>query len=439
MANINYEMTPDSIQIFTEDGEIILLSKGDKNFKAVRELIFQTDGQVETNRFYETLYFTPYANLHLLSDRIAYDGTYLRFDGEPVHSTLAEYIIELHLSKNPQVNAFVNFMENLMNNPSENSKNELYNWINTLKARGEKLTINPAGMLIAYKGVLIDEEGDPASINSGPGYVNGTAQRGHLKNTVGSVLSVDRAYVDSDVNVGCSRGLHAGTWDYAHGFAQGLTLMVEINPRDVVSVPADCSWQKIRTCRYTVVEVMQAPETLPVTRGSYNWEDDEWEEWVEEYGFDEEDAEIYVNSGYSFDEAVRIELNGGLDEEDNHSLADWQELDFTNEQISLFKEHGVTFDEAASGDYDKSILEVSEEGDLDSWLNLGFTMREVRILKNSGVSYEDASVDNFDPYLLNTVEKVSDSDTPSKGKKKKKGKKKGKKNKAKEISESPKF
>ncbi len=441
MAKLNYEMSQDSLQVFFENGDIELINRGEKNFEAIRELIFQNDGDVDVNRFYETLHFTPYANLHLLSDRISYDGANLRFDGAVVHSALAEYIIELHLTKNPQATAFVNFMENLMNNPSESSKAELYNWINTLKGRGEKLTINPAGMLIAYKGVLIDSEGEPASINSGPGYVNGVAQRGHLKNTVGSVLSVDRAYVDSDTNVGCSRGLHAGTWSYAHGFAQGMTLMVEINPRDVVSVPNDCNFQKLRVCRYTVVEAMDAPETLPVARGSYDWDEEEWDEWVEEYGFDEEDAEIYVNRGYSFDEAVRIERSGGLTDDDNHSLAEWRELDFTDEQIAILQDNDVTFEDAANGDYDESILEVAEKGDLDSWLALGFTMREVRLLKNAGVSYEDASLENFDVSILANVEtvKVSSGEAAKAKKKNKKNKKKNKKNKAKNISQSSQF
>jgi hypothetical protein len=56
--------------------------------------------------------------------------------------------------------------------------------------------------------------------------------------------------------VGCHTGLHAGTWDYATTFSGDTLLLVKVNPRDVVSVPTDCNWQKIRTCRYTVVDVV---------------------------------------------------------------------------------------------------------------------------------------------------------------------------------------
>jgi hypothetical protein len=34
---------------------------------------------------------------------------------------------------------------------------------------------------------------------------------------------------------------------------------VSVNPRDVVSVPKDCGYQKLRTCRYTVLDAVRNP------------------------------------------------------------------------------------------------------------------------------------------------------------------------------------
>jgi hypothetical protein len=66
-----------------------------------------------------------------------------------------------------------------------------------------------------------------------------------------------RDQVQFDPGVGCHTGLHVGTFEYAAGFAQGALLEVVVNPRDVVSVPTDCGAQKMRTCRYTVVGLLE--------------------------------------------------------------------------------------------------------------------------------------------------------------------------------------
>jgi hypothetical protein len=45
-----------------------------------------------------------------------------------------------------------------------------------------------------------------------------------------------------------------GSHEYANSFkGSGRMLVVKINPKDVVSVPGDCSHQKLRTCRYEVI------------------------------------------------------------------------------------------------------------------------------------------------------------------------------------------
>ena len=63
-----------------------------------------------------------------------------------------------------------------------------------------------------------------------------------------------RNAVCDDANIGCSYGFHAGSLEYAKGYGSGGHLMVvEIDPRDVVSVPLDCDQQKLRTAKYKVV------------------------------------------------------------------------------------------------------------------------------------------------------------------------------------------
>jgi hypothetical protein len=55
---------------------------------------------------------------------------------------------------------------------------------------------------------------------------------------------------------GCSVGLHVGTYDYASNFTLNV-LEVHVNPRDVVSVPTDSNWAKVRCCRYVVIKEVE--------------------------------------------------------------------------------------------------------------------------------------------------------------------------------------
>ena len=70
-------------------------------------------------------------------------------------------------------------------------------------------------------------------------------------------MEFSRSKVVANSSIGCAVGLHAGTHEYASGFAQGKLVLVKINPRDVVSVPTDCDAQKLRVCRYEVLEEVQ--------------------------------------------------------------------------------------------------------------------------------------------------------------------------------------
>jgi hypothetical protein len=155
-------------------------------------------------------------------------------------------------------------MEKIYQNPNKHSRENLYDWLNA-----HDFTINSEGNLLGYKGVRKDF----GSISQGPGIVDGQPMNGSLPNKPGSILEMARSAVQHDPSVGCSSGLHVGTWDYASGFGP-IVLQVEVNPRDVVSVPTDCGWAKMRVSRYRVVDVLSGPMTSLVVDNEY----DAWNE-----------------------------------------------------------------------------------------------------------------------------------------------------------------
>jgi len=196
----------------------------------------------------------PLREFAALSERVSIRGKKLYFDGDRIKGTLTKHIVRMVRSGDVRF-ALVAFLEKVSTNPSAESRDALYRWLSD-----RDFAITGDGDFLAYKGVT----SDGLSIHSGRAWVDGVEIVGQIPNKVGAVVTMPRLQVDDNREVGCSQGLHAGTWGYARGFAQGMTLTVRINPRDVVSVP-DCSeFQKLRVCRYVVLETAECEYADPV-------------------------------------------------------------------------------------------------------------------------------------------------------------------------------
>lgn len=203
-----------------------------------------------------------------VTERVTVKDGSVYFDGDRVDNALTQAIIRA-MREGADFTPLALFMEKIYQNPKKHSRETLYTWI-----ADRDFTITETGDLIAYKGV----NSNGTSIVAGPGIVNGVPMNDHLPNEVGSVLEMSRSSVQHDPAVGCSVGLHVGTFEYAQGFSRGKILKVVVNPRDVVSVPTDCSWAKMRVCRYRVLEVIDAPVNTLVDPTEY----DEWDEFEDE-------------------------------------------------------------------------------------------------------------------------------------------------------------
>jgi hypothetical protein len=148
------------------------------------------------------------------------------------------------------------FAENLQSNPSFRAVNELFTF---LEKNDHPLTEN--GNFIAYKRVKANFK----DIHSGT-----------FDNSVGTLVEIARNQVDEDSSRTCSHGLHVANWTYAHTqFAShdpnsDIMLEVEVNPSDVVAIPADYNNAKMRVCKYLVLGVVTTPfdpgEALRVTK-----------------------------------------------------------------------------------------------------------------------------------------------------------------------------
>lgn len=222
------------------------------------------------------------------SDRVSVANGRVYFDGDAVDNALTQQIIQF-LEAGEDFGHLINFYENIAANPAEHSREQLFTW---LQAAGD-FTITEDGHFIAYKGVR--KNGDKfESISRGKAIVDGEVFEGAIPNYVGAIVEMPRSEVVFDPQDHCSTGLHAGNWSYASNFAQGATLSVKINPRDVVSVPNDYGYAKLRTCRYEVLEVVETPYGTPVW--AVEDEDDD------EYGWGENEDDFVAQAPVSDDE-----------------------------------------------------------------------------------------------------------------------------------------
>lgn len=187
-----------------------------------------------------------------LSDRVSVDNGTVYLDGDPVDNALTNQVLRFLQEDVDDWAPLVNFFEKVQANPNEHSREQLYEWITR-----HALTITEEGDIVAYKGVTSDNQGNLVSQHSGSAIVNGKPLTGRIPNAIGSTIEMARSTVQHDPSTGCSTGLHVGTYEYAQSYSRsGALLEVRINPRDVVSVPSDCSHQKMRVCRYTVVKAI---------------------------------------------------------------------------------------------------------------------------------------------------------------------------------------
>jgi hypothetical protein len=213
------------------------------------------------------------------------------YQNEEVHGSISSRILEF-MKQGLPFEPLVNFLNNLMENPSMQSQQELYDFL-----EHEHLPITEDGHFLAYKAVRSD-------------YMDKYA--GKFDNHVGNICEMTRAKVDDNRSVGCSQGLHAGALNYVANYGCADSgdhiMIVKINPRDVVSVPHDCNHEKLRTCRYEVVGEYQGELLKPLYKSNFNedsyydededdledeYDDNYWDQFADED--EDEDYDSYLN------------------------------------------------------------------------------------------------------------------------------------------------
>ena len=218
-------------------GKPYAFNKSHENYDKL--LAYLENGNVE---HFEASYDIASTVEHYCDGYVHVDNGELSWQGITMPELFTDRIIKMK-SEGFNFQPMLEFLNNMNENPSDHAIVELFDFM-----QHEHLPISDDGHFLAYKAVDKDFK-DKWS--------------GTFDNSVGNVVEVDRGNVDSNRNNGCSKGLHVGSLDYVkdYGSEDGgdQFLVVKVNPMDVVSVPHDSRYQKLRCCKYEVVALFTDP------------------------------------------------------------------------------------------------------------------------------------------------------------------------------------
>lgn len=226
---------------------------------------------------------------------VSIKGDTLYWKDREFHNSLSNRMIRMYQEGFP-IEPMIQFMENLMENPSYRAVNELYSFLEK-----NNLPITPDGHILAYKRVNDDymdvhsqtvpnkmaNQFTPEELNAMP-IKCGKQDEVQVKvNKEGNtVVKMERNFVDDDKNRTCSQGLHFCSKEYLGCFGGSRIMILKVNPKDVVSIPVDYGFSKGRCSRYQIVgELGVAPEEA-------------FEETVQENSKDNIESYIVTNNSY---------------------------------------------------------------------------------------------------------------------------------------------
>tara|TARA_R110000803_G_scaffold156029_2_gene220582 strand:+ start:1016 stop:1993 length:978 start_codon:yes stop_codon:yes gene_type:complete len=282
-GNISIVLKGKQYFVSSTDGDHPLVMDALKSDKTEDEILLIIDKEARVQDYLED------------SDVKIKDGCVI-YQEEEVHNALTEKIIGFMRLGLP-VQPLINFLKNMMKNPSFASRKELFDFLSH-----KSLPITEDGCFLAYKAV-------------GNNFMDKWS--GTVDNSIGETPTMARFGVDDDRNNGCSAGLHAGTLEYVQSYGRfcededstDQCIIVKINPEDVVSVPTDCQCQKLRTTSYEVLSLYSGEM-------EYNLANDEGDEWDEDYDYDDddEDWDLEEHAGEDWDLEEHMEaLDGSID------------------------------------------------------------------------------------------------------------------------------
>ncbi|MEQ8308082.1 MAG: hypothetical protein RIA09_16225 [Hoeflea sp.] len=172
------------------------------------------------------------------------------FNGNQLTGYMANRVLA-HLHQGHDIKPFAAFIDNLMDNPNAEVREDLFKWV-----EAGDMAFTEDGCFLAYKYVQDDY------------YSAYTGKNGKVYHGLGTFVTMPRSECDPSRNNTCSSGLHFCSYGYLGSYNQNhRIIIVKIHPSNVTAIPAEYHLQKGRCCAYTVVGELPQDRLGDVLRG----------------------------------------------------------------------------------------------------------------------------------------------------------------------------
>lgn len=270
-------ITPQSMSFTTPDGKVHNVTLDHQNFDQIKETIkllqkALRDGLVDEAEEHHNALSTLVDIAKVIRDagegRVRVEGGIVYYENEPLHNSVTNRIL-WGLKEGFDMTAYLNFLDNLMENPSNRAVEEVYGFIES-----NNMGIMDDGRILAYKRVRDDFK---------------DIYTGKFDNTPGQIVQMRRNRVNDNRNETCSHGLHVCAQSYLphYGAGAGNTIViVAIWPKDFVSIPVDYKNAKARVCEYEVLSEYEGTDKDDLLSSKSVWSDDDFND-----SYDDEDED----------------------------------------------------------------------------------------------------------------------------------------------------
>jgi len=228
------------------DGRFRTISNEALNYGAIVELLRSgeaTDDQVRD------LIDIPTFIKKVTFGRVEVTEGEVVFNGLPQTGYMADRILA-HLHAGMDITPYARFLDNLMDNPSEYVREDLFKWVES----GD-MPFTEDGCFLAYKYV----QSDYYSAHAG--------KNGRVFHGLGEFVTMPRSECDPSRS-SCSTGLHFCSFKYlGHYMRNQRIIIVKVHPSNVTAIPPDYGMQKGRCCAYTVVGELPQDQVKDILNG----------------------------------------------------------------------------------------------------------------------------------------------------------------------------
>jgi hypothetical protein len=234
MSNVSFIITNSGIINMVKDGKPLSVASDHMNYARIIYALRSKNYDVLDTLINVAEGIRFAANESTGAGNVEIKDGLIFYKGFIVDNSLTRRIIEM-IKKDFPFQPMVNFLENLMLNPSARAIMEVYSFL-----EANSLPITEDGFFLAYKRVKEDWK---------------DFYTGLIDNSIGATPNMPRREVDDDCNNTCSRGLHFCSLAYLPHYqgGHGRAIIIKINPKDVVSIPTDYNNAKGRCCEYEVI------------------------------------------------------------------------------------------------------------------------------------------------------------------------------------------